>query len=387
MKTEYDVLVCGGGSAGYATARTSAQRGLRVGLVEMLGELGGVLTSGCTCYVMDSLPDTPVLRDIRQSSTVMNRADAEHYMVDGEKLKLFLESSLMEAGVDLMYFTKVCSAKTNGNRICSTTVADRSGLREITALAYVDATGEGDLAFFAGAGYEYGSENGEVQPMSFEVAVSGLDREAVQPFLGNPDGEYNPDGWRNLLSVLKLAGMEPTYACPLLHEAGNGLYIFNINHQYLRGCDAAELTCATTEGRRETFEAVERLRGLGGIWKNLSIVRTPSMIGIREGRRIHGKYTVTRDDLISGKRFMNAACHVRFNVDIHGKDGYHNDGVIAKPYDVPMEALMSRDFENLFMAGRDISGDYYAHASYRVTGNTFAMGESLGNYLADLLKI
>ena len=383
---DYDLLVCGGGSAGYAAARTAALGGLRVGLAEMLGELGGALTAGCVYYVMDAAPETKILRDVRGCFAAAGGAKPGYYMVDGEKLRLYLEQSLLEAGVDLRYFTKVCGAKTEKGRILSVTAADRSGLREITARAFADCTGEGDLAFFAGAGYDYGGPEGELQPMSFEVIVTGLDPELVKPFAGNPGGIRNPDGWKNLLAELRRAGMEPTYLRPLLHDMGGGIYNFNVNHQYLRGCDAGELTRATAEGRRETFEAVERLRSLGGVWKDLKVVRTPSMIGIREGRRIHGKYTVTREDLIAGRRWENAACHATFNVDIHCKKGYDDAGVQVRPYDVPMEALMSRDFENLYMAGRDISGDFYAHASYRVTGNTFVMGESLGRYLADTLK-
>ena len=109
---------------------------------------------------------------------------------------------------------------------------------------------------------------------------------------------------------------------------------------------------------------------------------------IRQEQIIHilkkQKYCTVKD-LVDGKRWDDPACHVTFNVDIHSEKGYEDADLSVKPYDIPMEALMSRDIRNLYMAGRDISGDFLAHASYRVSGNTFVMGESLGRYLADKL--
>lgn len=380
---DYDVLVCGGGSAGCAAAIEAAKAGLRVCLAEQQGQLGGILTGGNVWYVMDA-PDTDgILGKLRSRAKVFTN-DVD-YMMDGEWVKLFLENEVLSSGAELRYFSTVTAAEAADGRIASVTLQDQEGAHRVTARAYVDCTGDGVLAYFAGAGYDYDTGEAPVQPMSFEVVVSGIDKEAVAPFLGNYGG-YNPEGWQNFLAELRRAGIEPSYPRPLLHDTGDGLFIMNVNHQYLSGLKQADVTRATVEGRRESYAAVEALRALGGVWKDLHVVSTPSRIGSREGRRIHGKYTVTAEDLVQGRRCENAACHVSFGVDIHSKKGYETGGVKAKPYDVPMEALMSRDLENLYMAGRDISGDVFAHASYRVTGNTFVMGESLGRWLAEKLR-
>lgn len=117
----------------------------------------------------------------------------------------------------------------------------------------------------------------------------------------------------------------------------------------------------------------------------VQIAATPEQIGIRDGRRIRGRYVVSKDDLVSGATQNDAVVRATFAVDIHAltpeenkKGGYSNGGVKMKPYDIPLRALIARDVDGLMMAGRCISGDFIAHASYRVTGNAVAMGEAAG---------
>ncbi len=128
---------------------------------------------------------------------------------------------------------------------------------------------------------------------------------------------------------------------------------------------------------------MDALRSLGGIWKDLRVVATAEHIGVREGRRIRGLYSVSTEDLVKGARHEDAVCRVTFPVDVHSTDpkvskGITGEKVRAKPYDVPYRALVAKDAENLLMAGRCISGDFIAHSSYRVTGNSVPMGEAAG---------
>jgi succinate dehydrogenase/fumarate reductase flavoprotein subunit len=132
---------------------------------------------------------------------------------------------------------------------------------------------------------------------------------------------------------------------------------------------------------------IDGLREQGGIWKHLRLVATGTQIGIREGRRIHGRYMLTKEDLIKGATFKDGVCQATFVVDIHSLDpkkhrAYGTDGVTAKPYEIPLRSLIAKDVDGLMMAGRCISGDFYAHASYRVTGNAVAMGQAAGNVAA-----
>lgn len=141
----------------------------------------------------------------------------------------------------------------------------------------------------------------------------------------------------------------------------------------------AAITAARAGAKVQLFEAHG---SLGGAWDGVEIVATPEQIGIRDGRRIRGRYLVEKDDLIQGARHEDAVVRAEFPVDVHAlkKDGkpVSNEGVQTQPYDIPLRALIAKDVDGLMMAGRCISGDFIAHASYRVTGNAVAMGEAAG---------
>ena len=138
---------------------------------------------------------------------------------------------------------------------------------------------------------------------------------------------------------------------------------------------------------------VDSLRSLGGRWEGLKLVATASQIGCREGRRIHGLYTVTEQDLVEERRHEDAVCEVRYGVDVHsvhleseGKGGSYTRGIKSKPYDIPLRALIARDVKGLMMVGRCISGDFIAHSSYRVNSNSVILGQSAGRVAATAVR-
>jgi hypothetical protein len=117
----------------------------------------------------------------------------------------------------------------------------------------------------------------------------------------------------------------------------------------------------------------------------MRIVASAEQIGVRDGRRIHGRYTLTREDLVRGVRHADGVARVTFGADIHAATRENNrqqtishGGFATRPYDIPLRALVAKDVDGLLMAGRCISGDFVAHASYRVTGDAVAMGEAAG---------
>ncbi len=379
----YDIIVCGGGSAGVSTAIFAAEGGKKVLLIEQFGELGGIITSDCLGYVMDAKDKKGFIEELRENLGTVIVEESQNFKFDTEQMKYYLERRLINAGVELMYFTKVCGAEVADDVITSIRVLNKDGFLSLTAKVYVDCTGDGDLAYFAGCDYAFGADGKEGQPMSYLALVTGVDREEIKEFTNNHPNIPNPVGKKNLLSELAKAGFTPTYLQPSLSYIRDGVFNFGINHQYGSGLDSKTLTQATIEGRHEVFRAVEALRSLGGKWKNLSVIATPTYIGVREGRRIVGEYTVTVQDMIEGARHEDSVCRAAFGVDLHGKTGYSNEGVCVVPYDIPLRALKAKGMKNLYMAGRCISGEHLAHASYRVTGNTFTMGQNLGKYLAE----
>ncbi|NHN32857.1 FAD-dependent oxidoreductase [Paenibacillus agricola] len=144
-------------------------------------------------------------------------------------------------------------------------------------------------------------------------------------------------------------------------------------------------------GRKEIYDAVELLREVPD-WEEVRLVSTSSHIGIREGRRVTGLYKLSAEDLRHGQKFEDGICLVRFGVDVHAlesqdKIGYSNKDVVSKPYQIPYRSLVALDIDNLGLAGRNVSGDFWAHASYRVTGNSVPMGEAIGFAAATAAKL
>jgi hypothetical protein len=183
---------------------------------------------------------------------------------------------------------------------------------------------------------------------------------------------------------MERAGSTPSYSFPTIFRISDQLYALMANHQYGVRCDDAEgISRATIEARAELHRLLCGLRQLGGVWRNLTLVATGSQIGVREGRRVHGLYTVSAEDVRDGARHKDAVCRATFCVDIHSTDpkndkGLGNGGVKSQPYDIPLRALIAKDVDGLLLAGRCISGDFWAHGSYRVTGNAVALGEAAG---------
>jgi hypothetical protein len=166
------------------------------------------------------------------------------------------------------------------------------------------------------------------------------------------------------------------------------LFALMANHEYgFQAVRARDVTQATLRARRELHQLIDGLRSLGGAWKQVCLVATAEQIGTREGRRLQGLYTVSAEDLRDGREQPDAVCRATFPIDVHSTDpqkekGIEKAGFRAKPYDIPLRSLISRNVSGLMMAGRCISGDFLAHSSYRVTGNAVAMGEAAGKVAA-----
>ncbi|MGI6279944.1 MAG: FAD-dependent oxidoreductase [Acutalibacteraceae bacterium] len=388
MKPHYDVIVCGGGTAGVAAAVCSARNGAETLLIERCESLGGILTTGNVSYIMDLSNKQGFAREFvnRMWELCDGMTVNKHAEVSEQYARYVLEDMCLEANVTLRYGTIVTGVEKSGDKVTALKLFSKSGFETVTADAFIDTTGDGDVCALAGCGYDLGDEKGKCQPMSYNVTVTGVKLEDIKEYCTHVPGIHGPKAKRRLYELLVSLGMKPSSSIPFFMPipGETDRFVFSCNHQY-EACafSADDLTKAVIEGRRECFAAINTLKKSGGIWKDLKIIGVPEHIGVREGRRIHGKYTVTKEDMINGTTFENPACHVTFGVDIHCRNGGWTDGgvkVCEDGYDIPFEALMAKDFENLYMAGRCISGDHYAHASYRVMGNTLMMGESIGTY-------
>ena len=162
-------------------------------------------------------------------------------------------------------------------------------------------------------------------------------------------------------------------------------YGLMMNHEYMSGLSARNLTQSTVSARAEIHAAVDALRSIGGMWEDVHITSTADMIGVREGRRLKGLYEVNKEDVSAGRCFEDAVCTIWFDTDVHNlKPGDHSSkyGTVHPPYQIPLRSLISAEIDNLLMGGRCISGDFVAHGSYRVAGPAFRTGEVAGKAAA-----
>lgn len=396
IKGSYDVIVCGGGPAGVAAAIEAGRSGAKTLLIETNGCLGGVWTSGLLTWILDYYYQPGLLKEIVEE---LQKRGAESpvdtgrgaFSFDPEAMKFLLDQMCEDAGVTIRFHTRVCNATVEKNRLTHIITESKSGREAWQANIFVDSTGDGDVAALAGCGFDFGDpeHNNEIQPFSLLGIISGVDFNEIKDYV-RWAGDKQSISKRNLLAAIQQGGFEPSYRQPSLHPISYNLFKIMINHQYnFSPLNADDVTKATLNGRKELWSVVEALRNNGGIWKNIKIMSTAEQIGTREGRRIHGLYTVSTNDLINGVYHEDAIAEVRFGVDVHSvykehdsSSASYNRGIKSKPYTIPLRALIAKDVNGLLIAGRCISGDFIAHSSYRVTGPVTTIGQSAGRLAA-----
>ncbi|MBI4626501.1 MAG: FAD-dependent oxidoreductase [Verrucomicrobia bacterium] len=398
-----DVLIVGGGPAGIGAALAAARAGAKTQLIETAGCLGGVWTAGMLTKIIDGGNKPGIMKEIlaamvARGSLVAKQTQGAIY--DPELMKLVLEEMCVTAGIKIRLHTHLVGAVTDQrNRLVAVVTESKSGRQAWVADRFIDCSGDGDLAAQAGCRFDVGATaDCECQPMSLMALLAGVNTELVPEFIREIGGG---EAKTRFYELMKQSGINPSYRQPTLRHLHSGIFSLMTNHEYgVPAYDADQISVATIRARAEIHAIVAGLRRIGGPWKDVAVVATAEQIGIREGRRVRGRQTVTAADLAQGKKSDDGVCRVTFGIDVHdvwsdstnpkGADVMENvrrarkQGV--KPYDIPLPALIAGDVDGLMMAGRCISGDFIAHASYRVTGNAVPMGEAAGLASAVSLK-
>lgn len=414
-----DVIVAGGGPAGVAAAVSAARGGKKVRLFELQGCLGGVWTSGLLTYIYD-IDKSEIGWDIihRLDALGARKLDKteqynlhQNWVYEPEYMRFVCEEMCREAGVKIVLQCPVVAAyrDASGRNIETIVTESKSGRQAWRAKTFIDCTGDGDLAALAGCGFDYGYPGLSFgQPATMNALVAVDDGDAIEEYLSNEPAMWTrvklPDGSdvchhiyssHKLKDLLRSQGMDPSYGDPTLFRFHKNVFCFMANHEYqLRVDDAEAISDATMRARREVIALAGALEKLGGPWKGFRVIGTAEQIGHRDARRIHGRYTVTKYDIENGTAFDDVCTISRTPIDIHGLDKKMNDKKAAanrgnvkfQPFQIPLRSCIAKDVDNLYMAGRNISGDFYAHASYRVTGSSVALGEAVGKAAAGIFK-
>ncbi|MBO6052345.1 MAG: FAD-dependent oxidoreductase [Clostridia bacterium] len=391
MKTDhFDVLVVGSGPAGMAASLAAAREGRKTALLERYGCLGGGMTSSYVRPFLGSVKTVNIGREIEARI-----AEAQSFCSPVEAAKIVLAEMAHEAGVEVFLQTQAVSAETadgTDGRRCIRSVRAVSHGEEyaFTADAYVDATGDGDLSAAAGADFLIGREtDGLVQPLSIMFTIEGIDPDTGLICQHEEDYRDLGDGreYLDLCHKACISGELPASVNIVrLYATGRpGERMVNATQMNrVRPLDPRSLADAEYELRTQVRRVVLFLQNNIPGFSRIRVNGSCTTTGVRESRRVTGDYILTADDLFAGRRFDDAiVTDAHFCIDIHNPDGAgqaERDGCpyTPKPYEIPYRSLTVAGFDNLLTAGRCISGDHRAHASYRVMRICMAMGHAAG---------
>ncbi len=379
VRGDYDVVVVGGGPSGCAAAIAAARRGASVLLVEKNQCLGGMWTSGLVNPLFDHANKTGILKEIIDT---LKKNDCWGGFWDEsfnyEYMKKILEDMCADAGVTVLYDTRYVGAICDDGRIGGIIVHNIEGRAAYTAKVVVDACADAAVAADCGVKFDVG-ENGDYkkcQAMTLMYLVGNVPEKYKDGVMLNEmlQAAYEKDG----------SGKKPPFTMPYLIPMPNSnVAVIQLTH--MRGKNplcARDLTDAITEGRQQVIETFEMLKKHDEDFKDLILITSAPMLGVRESRRIDGEYTLTVDDLINGEKPHDSVAVATFNIDIHNNDDEHQNCKRVSPYGIPLRCMMPKGVDGLAVVGKTISGSHEAMASYRVTGNCVAMGEAVGKAAA-----
>ena len=411
VSDECDLIVAGGGPAGFAAAVTAARMGKKVRLFEVHGALGGIWTTGLLSCIIDFGRADLAKELIRELDRRGARLPRRKMMLDSnftyepEVMKVVLEDIAVKASVKFLYHSPVVAAyrDSDGRNLRTVVTESKSGRKAWRARYFMDCTGDGDLAALAGCGFDEGglTPDAPAQPASLVAIITVADDSRIRKFVVNDPSGFGEDGSpireskKLLYGELLSAGLEPSYSRPTLFKIRHNLFAVMANQEYgVKVDDCEGITEATVRARREIFDIVDALvRKDPYAWEGLRVVATAEQLGHRTARRIHGRYTMTGEDVHEGRKFPDAVAESSFGIDIHAVTRQENrekptystfaqsatvDPLAPPPvYQIPLRACRAKDLDNLYMAGRCISGDFASQASYRVTGPAVQMGEGV----------
>ena len=333
MRKEFDIIVAGGGAAGVAAALAATRNGAKTLLIERDGYLGGTVTH-CSlptfCPFAD--PEKPIVRGIGME--ILNRLKSEMELVsfyddrpekpmynwfpiDGEALKRVLDEIILESGCVLLLHTDLIGCETKDGAITGLTCQTPGGRLTLSGKTYIDCTGNAALAAMAGCETRIGDENGEVQSATLCFTIANFDTERfVQYFRETGEGGNLENACRRAL--MDHAFPEGERLVSGFSFPAPGIAVWNFGHVFnIDPLDAVSLTQAEIAGRKQIGELLRFLRTYVPGAEKATLVSSGPVIGIRESRRVVGRYTLTREDYLRRANFDDAIASYCYPIDIH----------------------------------------------------------------------
>jgi hypothetical protein len=372
----FDVIVVGGGPAGFAAALASVRNGAKTLIIERFPFFGGTATASLMLNIngfrnqvkpdglqtSKGIPEEVILRlneidglgisSYKQEQYPTEKGKMTYsYAIDGEKTKYILTKMLYDEGVHILFHTIFADAIMEGNNIVGVVVENISGRQAVFGKVIIDASGDATVSYKAGVPYwKADLMNDKHLPNCLMYKVSADPKYSDQ--LGGPRTK----------NTLLLWG--PTSDTD--------------------GVNADDLTKGEIETRLKVFEHFRNAQeSRSPLLNDAYIIETAPHLGIRQTRFIEGLYKTTADDAIQGRKFDDSiamsACPI---ISYYGYRRYlEHEG-----YEIPYRCLLPQKVEGLIVAGRCISSDQQSYESWRAMAPTMSIGEAAGTSAALCVK-
>lgn len=395
----YDVVVCGGGPAGFIAAIAAAREGARTALVEQYGFLGGAATNSLVTplsvftyngeKVIGGIP-WEFLERLEKMGGGLIEKPLGNVAFDPELYKLCCQRMVLEAGVDLYLHSWLSGCQTGQGRISHVFLENKNGTEALAGKVMIDATGDADLSHLAGVPML--PPGRPLQPASTYFVLAGVDTES--PLIAEAM-HHNKQGVNchclpireELMRRAKELGIPDfggPWFCTLLHP---GVVAVNMTRTQTDACDNRDYTAAECRLREDVYKMADILRENFPEFRNSYVSMVAPQAGVRETRRIQGVHVITGEEYVNGVRYPDSVSRGAHPIDIHSSAGATQSVTFLKQAAyVPYRALVANGFPNLLVAGRCISADRQAFASLRVQASCMGMGQAAGVAAAQAVR-
>lgn len=396
-----DVLVIGGGTAGFGAAVAAGRQGLDVTLLEATSKIGGVMAfcpgmpwgggyptdeivGGLIAELTERLMAMSPPAAEKRACTLENFGPEIIYDHDIATMTMF--EMLEEAGVRARLGAMALSPNMDGKRIASVECCDRHGPFTIEPKIVIDCSGDGDISAKAGVPYVLGDASGNMMAVTISFFMMGVDW--TQAF-ANPDPYFRKYAAKGIAEGRLHKDLELLYLMRGFHEGS--VFCNSVHIRGVDGTDPVAVGAATQEGRRRCHQLAKFLQSdVPGFERAHMSMLSPTS-GVRETRKLQGMYRLTGEDLARAIKFEDGivACDNPIDDVMRAEGDMTHDAAIedGQYYTIPFRSLVPEEITNLMFAGRILSADPTAFASVRGMPQCMTMGQATGTAAAIAIEL